>query len=314
MEPHTSGVPRAEGRPLVLGHRGASADAPENTLAAFKLAIEQGADGVELDVRRCATGEVVVFHDEDAARIAGVPLRVADAPLAELRALDVGTHRDPRFRGERIPLLEEVLAALPGAFVNVELKSRGRPDVGLAAAVARVLRVAGAGGRAIVSSFDYRLVVAFRVAAPEIPVGLLVEAERPRPLLTALATRLVGPAAIHPDRRLVTPARARSWSARGLALFVWTVDDPEEARRLAALGAAAIITNVPGRIRRGARDVSQNSQPALSAPPHEDARRKSGYSSAAGFALPSRVAPPKYVTSPASDTTCAVKRRPPVVR
>jgi glycerophosphoryl diester phosphodiesterase len=249
MEPHTSGVPRAEGRPLVLGHRGASADAPENTLAAFKLAIEQGADGVELDVRRCATGEVVVFHDEGAARIAGVPLRVADAPLAELRALDIGTHRDPRFRGERIPLLEEVLAALPGAFVNVELKSGGRPDVGLAAAVARVLRVAGAGGRAIVSSFDYRLVVAFRVAAPEIPVGLLVEAERPRPLLTALATRLVGPAAIHPDRRLVTPARARSWSARGLALFVWTVDDPEEARRLAALGAAAIITNVPGRIR-----------------------------------------------------------------
>lgn len=253
MEPHTTGrrgVPRAEGRPLVLGHRGASADAPENTLAAFRVAIEQGADGVELDVRRCATGEVVVFHDEDASRIAGVPLRVADARLAELRALDVGAHREPRFRGERIPLLGEVLDALPGAFVNVELKSGGRrADVGLAAAVARVLRAQRAGGRAIVSSFDYRLVVAFRLAAPEIPVGLLVEAERPRPLLTALAARLVGPAAIHPDRRLVTPARARAWRERGLALCVWTVDDPEEARGLAALGAAAIITNVPGRIR-----------------------------------------------------------------
>ncbi len=134
--------------------------------------------------------------------------------------------------------------------VNVELKSRERrPDLGLATAVARVLRDARAEGRVIVSSFDYRLVVAFRVAAPEIPAGLLVEAERPRKFLTALATRLVRPAAIHPDRRLVTPARARAWSARGLALNVWTVDDPEEASRLAALGAAAIITNVPGRIR-----------------------------------------------------------------
>ncbi|HSD22399.1 MAG TPA: glycerophosphodiester phosphodiesterase family protein [Anaeromyxobacter sp.] len=250
MQRGTRGAPRADGRPLVLGHRGASADAPENTLAAFRLALAQGADGVELDVWRCATGEVVVFHDEDTTRIAGVALSVPDASFAALRALDVGTHRGARFRGERIPRLEEVLAALPGAVVNVELKSRERrPDLGLATAVARVLRDARAEGRVIVSSFDYRLVVAFRVAAPEIPAGLLVEAERPRKFLTALAMRLVRPAAIHPDRRLVTPARARAWSARGLALNVWTVDDPEEASRLAALGAAAIITNVPGRIR-----------------------------------------------------------------
>lgn len=237
-------------RPLVLGHRGASAEAPENTLAAFRLAVAQGADGVELDVWRCASGEVVVFHDEDTARIAGVRLPVPEAPLHALRALDVGSHRGARFAGERIPLLAEVLEALPGAIVNVELKSRvRRPDVGLAAAVARVLRVAGAERRAVVSSFDYRLVVAFRLAAPEIPVGLLVEAEHPRRLLTALAIPLVRPAAIHPDRRLVTPSRARRWRARGLAVNVWTVDDPDEARRLAALGASALITNVPERIR-----------------------------------------------------------------
>ena len=126
------GAPRAEGRPLVLGHRGASADAPENTLAAFRLARAQGADGVELDVWRCASGEVVVFHDEDTARISGVPLRVPDAPFPALRALDVGAHRGERFRGERIPRLEEVFEALPGAVVNVELKSRGR-DLRLAA-------------------------------------------------------------------------------------------------------------------------------------------------------------------------------------
>ncbi|WP_242340353.1 glycerophosphodiester phosphodiesterase family protein [Anaeromyxobacter sp. SG66] len=243
-------APRVAGRPLVLGHRGASADAPENTLSAFRLALEQGADGVELDVWRCATGELVVFHDEDAARLTGVALSVPDAPFAALRALDVGALRGDRFRGERIPRLEEVLEALPGAVLNVELKSRlRRADLGLATAVAGVLRRARAGGRVLVSSFDYRLVVAFRVAAPELPVGLLVEAERPRRVLTALATRLLRPAAIHPERQLVTPARARAWAKRGLAVNVWTVDDPEEARRLAALGAAAIITNAPGRIR-----------------------------------------------------------------
>lgn len=238
---------RPPGRPLVLGHRGASATAPENTIAAFRLACEEGADGVELDVRRCRTGEVVVFHDADARRIAGEPLRIDAATLAELRALDAGAHRGERFRGERVPLLAEALEALPNALVNVELKTGGR-DLRLAAATAQVIRAHGAGDRVIVSSFDYRLLVAFRVAAPELPVGLLFERNERWKLTTALAIRLLGPAAVHPDRALVTPARARRWTDRGLGMNVWTVDDPEEARRLAALGATALVTNVPGRI------------------------------------------------------------------
>jgi glycerophosphoryl diester phosphodiesterase len=233
----------------VLGHRGASADAPENTLAAFRLALEQGADGVELDVRRCRTGEVVVLHDGDTVRVAGAPLRVAEASLAELRALDVGARAGARFRGERIPLLEEVLEALPGAIVNVELKSERRRDLSLGAATARALERTGAASRVIVSSFDYRLVVAFRLAAPGVPVGLLFDAEAPGRLWTWLGVRLLAPAAVHPDRALVTPERFRAWSARGLAVNVWTVDDADEARRLAALGASALITNVPGKIR-----------------------------------------------------------------
>src|SRR5512140_687268 len=149
----TPTAPRGRGRPLVLGHRGASADAPENTLAAFRLALAQGADGVELDVWRCASGEVVVVHDEDLRRVAGLPVRVPDAPLAELRAADVGAWKGEAFRGERVPLLEEVLAALPAAVVNVELKSRGR-DLRLGDAVAKVIARAGAAARVSVSSFD----------------------------------------------------------------------------------------------------------------------------------------------------------------
>jgi glycerophosphoryl diester phosphodiesterase len=137
--------------------------------------------------------------------------------------------------------------------VNVELKSRGGRDLGLAAAAARVLLEAGAGDRTIVSSFDYRLLVAFRMSAPRLATGLLFDAERRWRLRTALALRLVGPAAVHPDRRLVTPGRARDWAARGLAMNVWTVDDPAEAERLCALGAGAIITNEPGPIREAIR-------------------------------------------------------------
>ncbi len=237
----------AAGRTLVLGHRGASAEAPENTLAAFRLAMEQGADGVELDVWRCGSGEVVVIHDEESRRTAGGALRVPQASLQALRALDVGGWKGERFRAERIPLLSEVLAALPGAAVNVELKGR-RGDLRLAAAAAAVVRRAGAEGRVLVSSFDYRLLAAFRAAAPEVPCGLLFEGGHPWRLRTALASRLLRAAALHPEARLCTPARVRRWSARGLMVNAWTVDDPAEVERLAALGVTALITNTPGRV------------------------------------------------------------------
>jgi glycerophosphoryl diester phosphodiesterase len=241
-------APRADARALVLGHRGASADAPENTLAAFRLAMEQGADGVELDVWRCATGEVVVAHDEDLSRVGGTPLRIPDAPLRALREVDVGAWKGARFRGERVPLLAEVLEALPGAVVNVELKSRGR-DLALAQAAAEVIWRAGAGGRVVVSSFDWRLLAAFRLASPDVATGLLFEGSRAWRLRLWAGLLSLRPAAVHPDRALATEARVRAWAARGLAVNVWTVDDPGEAARLSGAGAAAVISNVPGRIR-----------------------------------------------------------------
>jgi glycerophosphoryl diester phosphodiesterase len=234
---------------LVLGHRGASAEAPENTLSAFRLAMAQGADGVELDVWRCATGEVVVAHDEDLVRVGGNPLRIADAPLSALRGVDVGAWKGDRFRGERIPLLTEVLEALPTAFVNVELKSRGARDLALAHAAAEVIRRARAGERVIVSSFEWRLVAAFRLASPDVATGLLFEDGYAWRLRTFLGVRALRPAAVHPDLALATDARVRRWVARGLAVNVWTVDDPADAVRLARAGATAVITNAPGRVR-----------------------------------------------------------------
>jgi glycerophosphoryl diester phosphodiesterase len=240
------------GRPLVLGHRGASHEAPENTLAAFRLALEQGADGVELDVWRCGSGEVVVIHDPGTGRTApdGPSVDVRRASLRQLRALDVGAWKGDRFRGERIPALSEVLEALPGAVVNVELKSARWPDLALARAAADVIAAAGAGARCVVSSFDPILLAAFRRASPAVAAGVLFGDDQAWRAREAVGTRLLGASAVHPQATLVTESRARRWRARGLRLNVWTVDDPREVEQLARLGAAAVITNRPAVARQ----------------------------------------------------------------
>lgn len=240
-------------RPLLIAHRGASAERPENTLAAFQRAGELGADGVELDVMRCASGEVVVFHDDDLARLGGPGRTARDQvralPLAALREIDLGM-------GQRIPLLSEVLEALaPGLLLNVELKSppdwlsRARDD-GLASEVAQLLRHHSFESRALVSSFDPLLLARFRAVAPEIGIGLLFGSDQGLPLRQAWSAPLLRPLALHPEAVLLDAVTLGRWHARGYAVNVWTVDDPAEQRALTALGVDALITNHPAEARR----------------------------------------------------------------
>src|SRR5262249_42903869 len=126
---------------LIIGHRGASYDAPENTIASYKLAIEQGADGFEGDYWLCAGGHVLDLHDKDTKRVAGKKLDITAAPFKQLRALDVGSWKDPKWHAERIPTLEEVLAiAPPDKKVFLELKSSAE----LAAPMAKVINASHA--------------------------------------------------------------------------------------------------------------------------------------------------------------------------
>jgi len=226
-------------RPLIVAHRGASKDAVENTIAAFRLAREQGADGVELDVMRCATGEVVVFHDDDLERLGKRAGLVRATSLDELRAIDLGG-------GERIPLLDDVLEELGPLLVNVELKSQSQlRDDGLAAAVATILGRHATRTRALVSSFDPWLLGRFRLRAPDIATGLLFAHDQSLPLRQAWSAPLLRPTALHPESLLVDARHVAGWHARGYALNVWTVDDPAELRLLAALGVDGLITNRP---------------------------------------------------------------------
>jgi len=234
---------------LILAHRGASADAPENTLAAFREAAAQGADGVELDVMVCGSGEVVVCHDERLDRLSGRDLEVRATPLRRLQKLDVGEHL--RFGAfATIPTLEEVIAALPEHFlINIELKCEQADDAGLSVKVGEYVERAGLSGRVIISSFNPLCLMRVAASFPALRRGFLIDPDKPFWLQYALLTPLCSSFSVHPHHHACTEPRMRSWAEAGLKVATWTVDDPEEAARLRALGVSYCITNRPRALR-----------------------------------------------------------------
>ncbi len=218
------------GRPLVWAHRGASAAAPENTMAAFRLAAGMGADGIELDAQRCASGEVVVLHDDSLGRTTGYAALLAETPWSKVRTLDAGARFAERFRGERVPLLAEVLSETPRTLlVNVELKCDRADDRGLTAAAIAVVREARAEERVLLSSFNPLCLWRARALAPELPRALLFQRDSSFPLRHALYAPALAAAALHPEEVLATPEAVRSWRRRGYQVAAWTVDDPQRA-------------------------------------------------------------------------------------
>jgi glycerophosphoryl diester phosphodiesterase len=222
--------PDAPSRPLILGHRGAPLEAPENTLAAFRLAVEQGADGVELDVQRSRDGVPVVIHDETLERTVGVPGAVADLSWAELARLGDGA---------AVPSLERALewAAGAGAWVNVEIKAPGVEEETLAA-VART----GMRRRVIVSSFDAAIVRRVGERAPDVHLYLLSE-EWDGTLPRRAAE--CGARGVCLGVDAATPAALERLAAESLPVVVWTVDDEGRMRALLRGGVAGLITNRP---------------------------------------------------------------------
>lgn len=233
-------------RPLVFAHRGASKAAPENSLGALRLAAELGADGVEFDVQRCRSGELVVFHDRSLGRCTGALGLVEETPLAVLR--DLTLDRLGGRPGERVPTLAEWLEAAPRSLLlNLEVKSDGPEGPRLAADCARALVQSGRAGDAVLSCFHPEGLRISRRVEPAVARAALVEPERWRLVLTlALAAR---PAALHPHHSLVTRPRVERWHRLGLRVLTWTVDAPDEVRRCLDCGVDGIITNVPDVVR-----------------------------------------------------------------
>ena len=245
----------------IVAHRGASYDAPENTLAATKLAWEQGADAVETDIYLSADGKIIVFHDRTAKRTGGRDVPIASLTLAEARKLDAGTWKAPAFAGEKVPLLDEQIATIPrGKRILVEIKVGPEivPELG------RVFARTGTSEKSItVISFNFDSLVAVRKQLPNYPTLWLVGYRVPDPvkapeakapptvdemIRAAKAAGLTGLDLQHTWP--LTADDAKKIKAAGLELHVWTVNDVAIARRWIALGAASITTDRPAWLRK----------------------------------------------------------------
>jgi glycerophosphoryl diester phosphodiesterase len=232
--------------PLVVAHRGASALAPENTLAAFRAALDLGCAAVECDVHLSADGVPVVIHDARVDRTTSGSGAVASLTAAQMRMMDAGAWFGPQFAGEVIPTLDEALEVCAGrARLFVELKLGGGSLLAEAAlaAVARHPETDVA-----VISFDGELVQEVARRRPDLPLGFLIaerNARRHGPARAVQATRAFGAGFIAPQATAADDALVTAAHQAGLPVSVWTVDDPTEMRRLSGLGVDAITTNRP---------------------------------------------------------------------
>ncbi|MGD9146380.1 MAG: glycerophosphodiester phosphodiesterase family protein [Anaerolineae bacterium] len=238
-------------RPLNFAHRGASHEAPENTLAAFLLAAELGADGIELDVQLSKDGQVVVIHDFVLETTTDGQGAVQDRTLAELKELDAGSSFDPLFAGQRIPTLQEVIHSVGRhLLLNIELKTKSTRDARLARAVARIVEENHLLDRVVVSSFNPLALRQLRKLNPWIPLGLLYAPDMPRHLRRPWLRRLFRPEALHPHHSMVD-AEYVSWAkAQNYRIHTWTVDDPGEMWQLMRQGVDIMITNRPDLLRQ----------------------------------------------------------------
>jgi glycerophosphoryl diester phosphodiesterase len=247
-------------KPAIIAHRGASAYAPENTLAAFKLALEQGADGIELDAKLSADEQVVVIHDQTLDRTTPVSGRVRDFIVADLHKMDAGSHFDIAFRGEPIPTLDDVFKAVGQlTYINVELTNYATPNDKLPEKVAELVKRHKLQQRVFFSSFIVFNLIRIRRLLPEVPVGLLLVSGWKGRLSHFLSSGLIRYQSLHPKLSDVSSRLAKQTHKKGRLLFVYTVNEEEDMRRLFEIGVDGIFTADPilaqtvlGKVRQSA--------------------------------------------------------------
>jgi len=234
-------------KPLIYAHRGSSGDAPENTMAAFRLALQQGAAGIELDVQMTADGQLVVIHDETLERTTNGQGFIAAQTYEELRQYDASYIFEP-YRGEPIPLLSEVMKLLEPTTLelNIELKNSVIRYEGMEDLAIRMVREFGMEDRVTFSSFNHYSVVELASKAPEIEAAILYEAELYRPWEYAAP---LGARALHPWLHSVNKDLMAHARQKGMRIRPWTVNTEDEMLRMIDAGVDAIITNYPLKLK-----------------------------------------------------------------
>jgi glycerophosphoryl diester phosphodiesterase len=237
-------------QPVIFAHRGSCTRAPENTLSSFKLALEEGADGIELDAKLTRDGEVVVIHDPTTDRTTGFSGTVNQLDLKEIKDLEAGSLFNTKFLGEQIPTLDEVFEAMDGKLlINVELTNYYSPRDALVEKVVEIVRRHEGQRYVLFSSFYASNLRKSALLLPEVPRAMLCE-----PGVLGILSRSeygyrAAPAIVHPHFTDVSPGYVSRQHARQRRVHVWTVDAESDLKRMLAAGVDGIITNDPIKAR-----------------------------------------------------------------
>ncbi|AZN39690.1 glycerophosphodiester phosphodiesterase [Paenibacillus albus] len=234
-------------RPIVIGHRGASGEAPENTRASFKLAAEQGSHMVELDIHMSEDGKLIVCHDDTLDRTTDISGAIRSLHSDVIRGADAGSWFSPAFAGEQVPFLEEVYDLLPKHVeINVEVKDSG--GALFDEVLLNYLRGDNRMDRTVVSSFDHKLLHRLKQAEPELRIGLLYAADliHHASYAALLETEVWS---LHPEHSLIGADDAMDALAAGLRIYPFTANHPADWDPLISIGVTGIITDYPARLK-----------------------------------------------------------------
>jgi len=234
--------------PIVIAHRGASGEAPENTLAAFRLAVAQGCDAIELDIHLSADGQIVVCHDDSIGRTTTGKGVIREMTVKQLKQADAGVKFGGRFAGERIPLLEEVFDAVPQEIMlNIEIK--GGFDRRVEPALLELLERKKRLDNVVVSSFNHKSLRWLKQLEPRVKIGLLYATDfvNHRRIAEAMDVDVYS---LHPEYRLIRREDIADAVAHGLKVFPYTINGEMEMRQAVHDGASGIITDYPGKLKQ----------------------------------------------------------------
>lgn len=230
----------------IIAHRGASGHAPENTMPAFQMALDMGAEGIELDVHISKDGEVVVIHDHTIDRTSNGEGLVGELTLDDLRRFDYGSWYSTKFKGVQIPTLREVLELLRDweGLLNIEIKSGAIVYEGIEQKVIDLIEEYDMLDRTIISSFDHYSLREIKAINPQIEIGLLYGAGLVEPWLYA---QRIGAEALHPSYHNIIPELVEGCRKNDIRLNPYTIDREEDIERMISAGVDGIITDYPDR-------------------------------------------------------------------
>lgn len=236
-------------KPLVFAHRGASAYAPENTLSAFDLAVQQGCDGIELDVHLSLDKKLIVIHDEHIEKTTNGKGLVQDLTVEELKEYDAGSWFNETFKGEKIPLLEEVFELVPPhILINVEIKNIPSFYEGIEHELCQIIRKYKREETLVVSSFDHQSLLEVNRICPEVKIGLLYVSNLFDHVKYAESIH-VPVYSLHPKHDCIKRQDIKKAVQKGLYVFPWTVNNTEQMKEMVTYGFSGIMTDYPDKLK-----------------------------------------------------------------